>query len=131
MLTRMPDYLVRVASGSSLTWTCGASGTPKPMLRWLQGNRIVSKNSTLNLHSIGPTDEGIYECVASNEAGVAAREVTLYVTGGTMADQYFQRYKLYLFQTVHFLFPPRLNLRFSVYTQFNLLSVTDSAKSSL
>ena len=91
-LTRVPDSLVRARSGSSVEWTCEALGSPKPSLRWLIGNQVLSENGTLRLSSLTPEDEGTYECVALNDAGVAAREVQLYVIGGMLEDEHYFRY---------------------------------------
>ena len=94
-LTLIPESIVRAPAGSSVSWTCQAVGRPRPVLRWTRktggsGNENGgvslpndNGNGTLTLHSLFPADEGRYQCWASNEAGVAAREVTLYVVGGS------------------------------------------------
>lgn len=82
VLTRLPDSIVRAPSGSSVRWTCESLGTPTPVLKWTKEGAVISGNGTLTLKSLSPADEGHYECLAVNEAGMAAREVTLYVIGG-------------------------------------------------
>lgn len=83
----MPDSLVRAKSESVLVWRCEAEARPLPSLKWFKEGRLLSENATLRLGPIMPADEGTYECVASNEAGIAAKEVKLYVIGGSLGKQ--------------------------------------------
>ena len=92
MLTKIPESLVRAKSGSWVEWTCEASGIPVPSLKWFKGKEMLSENGTLTLSLLKPEDESTYECVASNTAGIAAREVKLYVIGGSLQDQHYFRY---------------------------------------
>lgn len=57
---------------------CVVSGTPQPEIVWYRnGVRIISNSVTildgglLRIHSVDPTDEGIYQCFAKSEAGQA------------------------------------------------------------
>ncbi|KAJ6220341.1 hypothetical protein RDWZM_006153 [Blomia tropicalis] len=88
MLIKVPEMLVRVHSGDSLTWKCEVSGNPLPFLKWVKDGRTLTYNGTLHLYGIMPNDEGTYECVASNELGVAAKQVILYVIGGIVLDSW-------------------------------------------
>ena len=91
-LTGIPDSLVRAPAGSSVSWACEAVGSPPPSIKWLKGNMVLSKAGTLTINSLRPEDEGTYGCVATNDAGVAAREVKLYVIGGLLEDEHYSRY---------------------------------------
>ena len=75
------EFQQSVEVGSSLNLTCRAAGTPDPHLTWrfngelLRPGRglLVQGRQTLVLRSVGPGDEGRYECVASNIGGSVSR----------------------------------------------------------
>ena len=97
---QIPDSLVRVKPGSFLKWKCIASGNPKPVIKWFRKRKLLTENETLTLGPINATDEDIYECIAKNEAGTAAKEVQLYVTGGLVSD--YQKWRYYRLETNYY-----------------------------
>lgn len=60
---------------------CDAIGIPTPHIKWVRNGRAISLNETLILKNIRPDDEGIYECIARNINGRAAKEVKLIIIG--------------------------------------------------
>lgn len=54
---------------------CVASGYPKPNVKWLYENRVVSNGTVLRLSNIKPIDFGYYQCLASNLAGTVIDEI--------------------------------------------------------
>jgi len=70
---------------------CDADGLPKPEVTWLKdGSEVattgssrysVRRDGSLRLTAVTVDDSGLYECIASNEAGTARREVILTVQG--------------------------------------------------
>ncbi|CAN0062839.1 unnamed protein product [Lampetra planeri] len=64
--------------GNDLYWSCNATGTPTPLYQWLRngilleskGRILVSRDDgRLKITSVNMSDEGMYQCVASNEHG--------------------------------------------------------------
>nr|XP_032828328.1 contactin-2-like isoform X2 [Petromyzon marinus] len=64
--------------GNDLYWSCNATGTPTPLYQWLRngilleskGRILVSRDDgRLKITSVHMGDEGMYQCVASNEHG--------------------------------------------------------------
>ena len=71
--------------------SCVADGLPRPEVTWLKdGVRIDTtgssrytpqRNGSLQLSTVTVDDAGLYECVASNDAGTVRREIVLSVQG--------------------------------------------------
>lgn len=79
--------LVSIATtmGAKIRMECAATGAPPPDIVWYRnGRRVVSNSVTtvegelLRIHSVDPTDEGMYQCMARNELGQAF--TTAYLT---------------------------------------------------
>ncbi|KAL9845276.1 LOW QUALITY PROTEIN: immunoglobulin superfamily member 10-like [Geothlypis trichas] len=80
------------AAGQSLSLPCTARGRPEPSVRWvlpggaelrpgqaLRSGPVLLANGTLRLGSIGPSDSGTYECIATSSTGSHRRVVSLAV----------------------------------------------------
>ncbi|XP_046841633.1 contactin-6-like isoform X2 [Xenia sp. Carnegie-2017] len=69
------------------TWSCLTKGDPEPTLQWYANttamsnvsNRYTIENGTLTIHSVEPSDNGMYQCVAKNAFGFAYQTVSLQV----------------------------------------------------
>jgi len=61
-------------TGSTVTFTAAAIGTPNPTYQWLKNGVTVSgaTNATLTLTNVRPADAATYSVVATNSAGSAA-----------------------------------------------------------
>ncbi|XP_071310090.1 hemicentin-2 isoform X1 [Agelaius tricolor] len=72
-------------SGGDVLLHCPAQGHPEPLIRWSKdGEPVVARgrlhqlqNGSLAIRAVRSTDVGQYRCVAENEAGTAAKVVTL------------------------------------------------------
>uniref|UniRef100_A0A8C0GEU0 BOC cell adhesion associated, oncogene regulated n=1 Tax=Chelonoidis abingdonii TaxID=106734 RepID=A0A8C0GEU0_CHEAB len=82
-----------IAWGQSAKFTCEVRGNPQPSVTWLRNAVPLSSNprfrlsrKALRVMSVGPEDDGIYQCVAENEVGSAQAMVHLRTTqpGTTM-----------------------------------------------
>ncbi|XP_059684707.1 hemicentin-2 [Gavia stellata] len=77
-------YQVEPPGGNALL-DCNAWGHPAPLIRWSKdGVPVVAsrhlrqlQNGSLLIRAVGSTDAGRYRCVAENDAGTAAKVVTL------------------------------------------------------
>ncbi|XP_062361457.1 hemicentin-2 [Cinclus cinclus] len=77
-------YQVEHSGGDALL-DCHAQGNPEPLIRWSKdGVPVVAhgrlqqlQNGSLAIRAVGSTDVGQYQCVAENDAGTAAKAVTL------------------------------------------------------
>jgi hypothetical protein len=69
-------------AGSTATFNVSAGGTPPLSYQWSHNNVSLAgdTNSTLQLHSIGYSDAGLYSVVISNPCGVVTGYVRLNVT---------------------------------------------------
>lgn len=85
-----PTEQVVVVLGSSVTLTCEARGVPPPTLSWLKDGQPLSLHRNLLLDGqetrfllsdVGPSDGGLYSCVASNQAGSSTKTFNLTVLG--------------------------------------------------
>ncbi|XP_055618473.1 protogenin [Toxorhynchites rutilus septentrionalis] len=82
-LNNMTSYTSSVVA--SVSFNCSVSGNPKPKLTWYKNGREI-KNSyiihynypILRINTIDPEDEGLYQCIAKNEAGEAS--VSMYLS---------------------------------------------------
>lgn len=70
--------------GQSAKFTCEVRGNPQPSVLWLRNavplsgsHRLRLSRRALRLLSVGPEDEGIYQCMAENEVGSAQAMVQL------------------------------------------------------
>ncbi|XP_063999325.1 brother of CDO isoform X5 [Pogoniulus pusillus] len=70
--------------GQSAKFTCEVRGNPQPSVMWLRNavplsasHRLRLSRRALRLISVGPEDEGIYQCMAENEVGSAQAMVQL------------------------------------------------------
>ncbi|KAM9370790.1 LOW QUALITY PROTEIN: hemicentin-2 [Phaethornis superciliosus] len=77
-------YQVEPPGGDALL-DCNARGHPVPLIRWSKdgvpvvsgGHRRQLQNGSLAIHHVRSADAGHYRCVAENDAGTAAKVVTL------------------------------------------------------
>ncbi|XP_018429854.1 PREDICTED: brother of CDO [Nanorana parkeri] len=86
---RMEMSLQMVSWGQTAKFTCEVNGNPPPSVVWLRNavpvvptpkHRISLK--VLRVSSVGPEDDGIYQCMAENEVG-SAQALTLLMTTKT------------------------------------------------
>ncbi|KAM4887302.1 brother of CDO [Thomomys bottae] len=70
--------------GHSAKLTCEVRGNPPPSVLWLRNavpltssQRLRLSRRTLRVASVGPEDEGVYQCMAENEVGSAQAVVQL------------------------------------------------------
>ncbi|XP_056395554.1 LOW QUALITY PROTEIN: hemicentin-2 [Hyla sarda] len=80
--------LVTITGGSSVsaklrepvTLECDVSGTPPPTVTWWKdGLQVEAQGAKLQIEALSIDDEGVYTCVAANEAGEGRRDVLLNV----------------------------------------------------
>lgn len=70
--------------GQSAKLTCEVRGNPPPSVLWLRNavplipsQRLRLSHRALRVVSVGPEDEGVYQCMAENEVGSAHAVVQL------------------------------------------------------
>ncbi|POI30652.1 hypothetical protein CIB84_005597, partial [Bambusicola thoracicus] len=70
--------------GQSAKFTCEVRGNPQPSVMWLRNavplsasHRLQLSRRALRVVSVGPEDDGIYQCMAENEVGSAQAMVQL------------------------------------------------------
>ncbi|KFP75642.1 Brother of CDO [Acanthisitta chloris] len=70
--------------GQSAKFTCEVRGNPQPSVMWLRNavplaasHRLRLSRRAMRLVSVGPEDDGIYQCMAENEVGSAQAMVQL------------------------------------------------------
>uniref|UniRef100_A0A6J0T013 Brother of CDO isoform X1 n=1 Tax=Pogona vitticeps TaxID=103695 RepID=A0A6J0T013_9SAUR len=70
--------------GQNAKFTCKVRGNPQPSVVWLRNavplfpsHRMLLTRRALRVSSVGPEDEGIYQCMAENEVGSAQAMVQL------------------------------------------------------
>ena len=87
----IPNPQVTGVQGQSLVLQCTTSGSPSPMITWYFNMRQITVNDALRL-SITPdgnliingvvtSDDGLYQCVATNVAGSDIGTVNLTIYG--------------------------------------------------
>ncbi|XP_032434339.1 hemicentin-1 [Xiphophorus hellerii] len=83
-----PVEPVTVVQGSLVTLTCEARGFPLPTLTWMKDGQPLSlhrnllldgQETRLQLPDVAHSDEGLYSCVASNQAGSSTKSFNLTV----------------------------------------------------
>ncbi|XP_007565210.1 hemicentin-1 [Poecilia formosa] len=83
-----PVEPVTVVQGSLVTLTCEARGFPLPTLTWMKDGQPLSlhrnllldgQETRLQLPDVIRSDEGLYSCVASNQAGSSTKSFNLTV----------------------------------------------------
>ena len=77
----VPPEDTAVEEGSEATFTCFATGTPRPRIQWLFNGEVIEEGSRLTVASVDDTNSGTYTCEATNVAGVASATATLAVFG--------------------------------------------------
>lgn len=82
--------------------TCHVSGTPSPQMHWSRNGHFFQNEGVDYLQTLGNTltfpsvrlqDEGIYQCTATNDAGIARHNITLIVQGKKQISPYIALYK--------------------------------------
>ncbi|KAM8931068.1 hemicentin-1 [Pelodytes ibericus] len=77
-----------VIANSPVELECNVQGTPLPTIKWLKngtpvetngGLRIQSNGQQLIIPSVESSDRGIYQCVATNEAGISTKQYNVNV----------------------------------------------------
>lgn len=92
VLGESPNFIatekeVRALEGSRATLSCQANGMPLPEITWMKHNRTlelddrISKSllGDLQIEQMGISDQGMYQCVATNIYGAISTEVTVEV----------------------------------------------------
>lgn len=87
----IPNPEIIGVQGQSLVLRCTASGVPSPTINWHFNMRPIAVNdsprlsitpdSHLIINSVVTSDEGLYQCVATNAAGSDVGGVNLTIHG--------------------------------------------------
>lgn len=89
-LTENLPSRTEVVENEPVSLVCPVTGSPPPTVVWYKdGNQIddsdegysLSTDGTLIVMNVDVNDEGLYKCVATNDVGSVAREVTVDVHG--------------------------------------------------
>ena len=91
MFTKRPEN-VTAKAGATAQLVCAASGEPKPNISWqkhgvfnhfpaAQDKRmhVIPEDDHFFIVNVKAADEGVYSCIAENEAGFVTANVTLTV----------------------------------------------------
>ena len=72
---------VTVTEGDTAVLTCTVTGDPSPVISWYHsGTQLAGETQTsLTLEGVEREEEGMYECVASNQVGDDRATITLVV----------------------------------------------------
>lgn len=82
--------IIEVIEGHTTYISCSASGFPDPTVIWMKegvplvdgvhsNKRELSNGRQLEVRQVGPKDEGLYRCQATNVAGQRAKNYRLKV----------------------------------------------------
>lgn len=89
LLSEPPEVTMELSQqiipwGQSAKFTCEVRGNPQPSVMWLRNavplsasHRLRLSRRALRVVSVGPEDDGIYQCMAENEVGSAQAMVQL------------------------------------------------------
>ncbi|XP_063161734.1 brother of CDO isoform X2 [Candoia aspera] len=87
-----------IAWGQSAKFTCRVRGNPQPSVVWLRNavplfssHRMQLSRKALRVSSVGPEDEGIYQCMAENEVGSAQAMIQLRISQPATSQMSQQR----------------------------------------
>ena len=75
---------------------CGAEGVPEPIVTWRKtsNQKIVGYGKKFTIANTKGSDDGRYICIARNELGDDAKEVTLNVQSKCVVVFIFENFKL-------------------------------------
>ena len=84
-----------VLTGESVTISCNITALPRPMVTWLMNNDTVEYDQRLQLLEDGSlyisnvmlTDDGIYQCIATNINGSVESDYGMVEVSGKMIDR--------------------------------------------
>ena len=73
--------LLKALLGQTVTLPCVVQGEPSPEISWFHNGHPVrvEDSSALRIKHVALADQGVYRCVAKNNAGEDTLEVTLEV----------------------------------------------------
>ena len=78
----VPPTNVAVQLGMPAQFMCVAIGTPSPSISWLKnGVPLQQDTNTIQLASTQLSDQAVYSCVASNNAGTTQASANLTIIG--------------------------------------------------
>ena len=82
----VPSDLISVSVHNRTQLRCRSDGNPAPKYQWVQGSQVRSYNEYLDIESVGYSDQGQYQCIATNviqgeRMEVSSSFVTISVTG--------------------------------------------------
>lgn len=96
------ETYVEVKVSKSITLICPAIGTPNPVIRWFKNGHeleVFDVPDQYTLRDIQQTDEGIYQCVATNKAGTTYRIYNISVHSNFAIG--FLSWFIYLFDYIY------------------------------
>ena len=72
-----------ILTGQSVNLRCGAIGT-NVMYQWMRNGVLISNNNSfvLMINEIRQSDDGIYQCIASNKGGNATSNPAMITSYG-------------------------------------------------
>lgn len=86
---------ITTTMAATIKMGCAASGHPLPQIEWYRNGALILSNSVtvfeggqLRIHSVDPTDEGIYQCLARNEVGQVFSTAFLTVRSGGAVQEH-------------------------------------------
>ena len=100
MFTKRPEN-VTAKVGTTAHLVCAAEGEPKPVITWQkQGGfdhfpaaqerrtRVIPGDDHFYIVDVKAADEGVYSCIAKNDAGTVSAKVTLTVLRTFISSTY-------------------------------------------
>ncbi|XP_041373327.1 cell adhesion molecule-related/down-regulated by oncogenes-like [Gigantopelta aegis] len=70
------------AAGDELELGCKVQGRPDPHITWFfNAKKVQTGGNTFSLEKVVPSHAGLYQCLATNDAGVAHATISVEVTG--------------------------------------------------